>query len=169
MVPALTVIVALDEFCSWLEKTPVSLTIQTAEWIIPTVQTLHILSIGLLMSAVLMIDLRLLGWSAADQPVMRVAARFMPVLWRTLPVLLLSGLIMIVAEPARSLENFAFQLKMLLLALIVALTYNVSRRIDTNRWISASAWMRKGFPLVSLALWVSIVFAGRWIAYVRVQ
>ena len=160
---------ALDQFCTWLEMTPVSVALQTAEWIIPTVQTIHILSIGLVMSAVLMIDLRLLGWAWTDQPLTRVAARFMPVLWRTLPVLLLTGLVMIIAEPARSLENGAFQLKMLLLALVIALTLTLSRRIGTNQWNSSSGWLRRGFPVVSLLLWVSIVFAGRWIAYVRVQ
>ena len=162
-------LVALDQFCSWLEKTPVSIALQTAEWIIPTVQTVHIMAIGLVMSAVLMIDLRLMGWAWAEQPLTRVAARFMPVVWRTLPVLLLTGLVMIIAEPARSLENGAFQLKMLLLALVVACTVVVSRRIGANRWNASSGWLRRGFPVLSLVLWVGIVFAGHWIAYVRVQ
>jgi uncharacterized membrane protein SirB2 len=159
----------LDQFCNWLEATPVSHALQSAEWLIPSVQTLHILSIGLVMSAVVMFDLRLLQVSFTDQPVMRVAARFLPVVWRTLPVLLLTGMILIVAEPARSLQNGAFQLKMLLLVAVVALTRAVQGRINTNRWNSVGAWARTAFPFVSLLLWVGIVFAGRWIAYVRVQ
>jgi hypothetical protein len=58
---------------------------------------------------------------------------------------------------------------MLLLAVIVVLTFQVQGRIDTNRWNSAGKLMRTGVPVVSLVLWVSIVFAGRWIAYVRAQ
>ena len=161
--------VSLDRFCVWLEETPFSHALQTAEWVIPSVQTVHILSIGLVMSAVVLFDLRLLDLNATDQPVMRVAARFLPVLWRTLPVLLLTGLLLIVAEPARSLENGAFQLKMLLLVVSVVLTLVVQGRINTNRWNTSSVLLRKGFPLVSLLLWIGIVFAGRWIAYVRVR
>lgn len=159
---------ALDRFCSWLETTPLSQTLQTEDWIVPAVQTLHILSIGLVLAAVLMLNLRLLNLACRDQPVTRIAARFLPVVWWTLPVLLVTGLLMIAAEPARSLENSAFQLKMVLLLSIVTLTFTVQRRIDTNRWSSSSRLWLTGFPLLSLLLWVGIVFAGRWIAYVRV-
>ncbi len=158
----------LDPFCAWLESTPLSHTLQSIEWIVPAVQTLHILAIGLLLSAVLMLNLRLLELACQDQPVMRIAARFLPVVWWTLPVLLVTGLLMISAEPARSLQNSAFQLKMIMLLSIVALTFAVQRRIDTNRWASSARLWRTGFALLSLLLWVGIVFAGRWIAYVRV-
>jgi hypothetical protein len=158
----------LDHFCSWLESTPLSQTLQTEDWIVPAVQTLHILSIGLVLAAVLMLNLRLLNLACRDQPVTRIAARFLPVVWWTLPVLLVTGLLMIVAEPARSLENSAFQLKMVLLLSIVTLTFAVQKRIDTNRWSASSRLWHTGFPLLSLLLWVGVVFAGRWIAYVRV-
>ena len=158
----------LDPFCSWLETTPLSQTLQNADWMIPAVQTVHILSIGFLLSAVLMLDLRLLNLASADQPVTRVSARFLPVVWWTLPVLLLTGVLMIAAEPARSLQNAAFQLKMALLLSIVVLTFSVQRRIDTNRWNASGKLWRTAFPLLSLLLWTGIVFAGRWIAYMRV-
>ena len=52
---------ALDRFCSWLEQTPLSQAIQSAGWVVPTVQTIHILAIAAVLSSVLMLDLRLLG------------------------------------------------------------------------------------------------------------
>lgn len=159
----------LDHFCSWLEKTALSQILQNVTWAVPAVQTVHILSIGLVMSSVLMLDLRLLGWSCKDQSVTRIAARFLPVVWGTLPVLLLTGLLLILAEPARALENSAFQLKMLMLLTIVVLTLGMQRQIYTDRWDASSRAWRALFPLLSLLLWVCIVFAGRWIAYVRVH
>lgn len=159
---------ALGRFCSWLETTPLSQTLQNVDWVVPAVQTLHILCIGLVLAAVLMLNLRLLNLACRDQAVTRIAARFLPVVWWTLPVLLLTGLLMIAAEPARSLQNSAFQLKMVLLLSIVTLTFAVQKRIDTNRWSASSRLWHAGFPLASLLLWVGIVFAGRWIAYVRV-
>ena len=143
---------ALDRFCSWLEQTPLSQAIQAAGWVVPTVQTIHILAIAAVMSSVLMLDLRLLGMVGRDQPLERVSARFRPVIWWALPVLLATGIVMIIGEPARSLANPVFQLKMLLLLAAIAVTAGLHK---DSRIIA----------ILSLSLWVGIVFAGRWIAY----
>ena len=143
---------ALDRFCSWLEQTPLSQAIQSTAWVVPAVQTIHILAIAAVMSSVLMLDLRLLGIVGGDQPLARVTSRFRPVIWWTLPILLATGAVMIIGEPARSLANSVFQLKMLLLLAAIAVT----------------AAFHKGPRIVavlSLSLWIGIVFAGRWIAY----
>jgi len=160
---------ALHNFCSWLEETPVSLTIQTTSWIVPAVQTVHILAIAAVMSSVLMIDLRLLGILGRDQPLARVSERFLPVIWWTLPILLATGILMIIGEPVRSLESPVFQLKMALLAaaMVVTLSYQVPLGRDPSFWDLSIGW-RGGARIIavlSLLLWAGIVFAGRWIAY----
>src|SRR6267142_712184 len=118
---------ALDQFCAWLEHTSMSQTIQTVNWIVPAVQTVHILAIAAVMGSVLMINLRLMGAVGRDQALPRFSERFLPVIWWALPVLLATGIIMIVGEPVRSLENPIFQLKMCLLiaAIIVTLGYQI--------------------------------------------
>ncbi len=128
----------LDNFCAWLEQTPLSQTIQAAGWIVPAVQTIHILAIAAVMSSALMIALRL-------------ETRFRRVIWWALPVLLATGTVMIIGEPVRSLENPIFQLKMALLVCAVAVTLLPYK----NRMVAVA----------SLSLWIGIVFAGRWIAY----
>src|SRR5258707_10457064 len=95
--------------------------IQVHDWIIPTVQSIHILAISAVAASALMINLRLLGLYAADQPLREILARFLPFIWWPLIVLLLTGIVMIVGEPPRSLKNPVFQLKMpLLVAALVA-------------------------------------------------
>jgi hypothetical protein len=137
------------------------------------VQTLHLLAIAALMGATLVLNLRLLGVAGADVPVERVLRRFIPVLKGALSVLLVTGLVMIAAEPVRSLLNFAFQLKMALLATALLLTAATTRtlRRRPDDW-NASRKRRRLAGLsavVSSGLWVAILCAGRWIAYVRVQ
>ena len=143
---------ALDRFCSWLEQTPLSQAIQSAGWVVPAVQTIHILAIAAVMSSVLMLDLRLLGIVGKDLSLARVSARYRPIIWWTLPILLATGAVMIIGEPARSLANPVFQLKMLLLLAAIAVTaaFHKESRI---------------IAILSLSLWAGIVFAGRWIAY----
>jgi hypothetical protein len=162
---------SLHAFCTWLAATPASQTIQTIEWIIPAVQTVHILAVGLVMSSILMLDLRLLGLGAANQSLAAVAQRLLPFVWWSLPVLLATGATLIVAEPSRALENPVFVLKMCLLATAIAVTLLCQMPLRRNAafWELSAARRRaaRSVALVSLPLWVAIIFAGRWIAYVQ--
>jgi hypothetical protein len=157
---------ALLDFCEAVDATALSQAIQAAKWVVPLVQTIHILAIAALLSSVLMINLRLLGANSRDQTLARVCARFRPVVWWSLPVLLVSGLILIIGEPARSLTNPFFQLKMGLLITVLIVTVLSQRPLnrDTAFWDDRVA-IGRAVAILSLLLWSGIVFAGRWIAY----
>lgn len=161
----------LDRFCEWLKVTPFSVTLQSAEWIVPAVQTLHILAIGAVIGSGLMMALRTLGWIASDQSLATTNLRLLRVIWWSLPLLLVTGLLMITAEPARSLENSAFVLKMALLivSIVVNLGYQTPLKHNPDFWELSSKRRRAGqlVAFLSLALWVGVIFAGRWIAYVQ--
>jgi len=159
----------LNEICRWIDHTALSQSIQAAGWVVPTVQTIHILAIAVVASSALMIDLRLIGVFWANRPMKNVTARFLPLVWWPLLVLLGTGIIMIIAEPARSLKNPAFQLKMGLLvgALIVTWLFQFFQRRDAG-FGEPGARPRAGAATIAIAsmlLWSSIIFAGRWIAY----
>jgi hypothetical protein len=116
-----------------------------------------------------MIDLRLLGIFWADRPMKVAFSRFLPLVWWPLLILFATGAVMIIGEPARSLKNPAFQLKMLLLvtALIVTGLSQFFRRQDGTHGDLGSAprLLRVAIAVVSMLLWSAIIFAGRWIAY----
>lgn len=159
------------KFCDWLSRTPISVLLQTVEWIIPAVQTVHILAIAIVMSSVLMVDLRLMGLMGRSQSIAGMTRRFIPWVWWSLVVLLFSGALLIVAEPARDLLNPVFQAKIgLILAAILftAVFQQVVRRnmefwdLSPSRRIGALAT-----AVVSLLLWTAILGCGRWIAYVE--
>lgn len=76
----------LRDFCKWLAATPVSHTIQTAGWIIPALQTIHILAVAALFSSAVIVDLRFWRLLQRDVPLPDVARRFLPVIW---PVVLI--------------------------------------------------------------------------------
>jgi len=162
----MTLKTSIDRFCLWLEQTDLSQTIQSTPWIVPAVQTVHILAIATVLGAILMLNLRLLRLAGVDQSVERQSQRFLPVIWSALPVLLVTGIIMIIGEPARSLKNPIFLLKMALLAAAVAVTaihqlFGAAQKLTDPHARRAALWV----AIPSFALWTAIVFAGRWIAY----
>ncbi len=161
--------VTLNEICHWIDQTALSQAIQATKWAVPTVQTIHILAIAVVASSALMVDLRLIGVFWANRPMKDVASRFLPLVWWPLLILLFTGIIMIIAEPARSLKNPAFQLKMLLLiaALIVTGLFQFLQRRSASfgDLRSGPRAAAATIAVVSMLLWSSIIFAGRWIAY----
>jgi len=156
----------IESFCGWLSNTSVSLTIQTVMWIIPAVQTLHILCVAIVMSSMAMLDLRLIGVVGCRWSISQTVSRFVPWVWAVLPVLLTSGIILIIGEPSRELLNPYFRAKMAMLATVVVITFVIQRQNKKNvhYWEGRRAFAA-GTGLASLLLWVGIVTAGRWIAY----
>ena len=159
----------LTDFCSWLQQTAFSQVLENVEWIVPALQTLHILCIAAVISASLGLVLRQFGLPADEQPLAAVSQRLLRVIWKTLPVLLGTGALLICAEPLRSLGSPAFQVKMALLVCVAALLLFYQRRLRTLTQAAPVAAAPAGpggaIAMTALFLWVCIIFAGRWIAY----
>src|SRR5258707_2334891 len=161
----------LSEFCKWLAATPLSHTIQSAGWIIPTLQTIHILCVAAVFSSAILVDLRIWRLLERDVPLPEIARRFLPTIWPVLFILLLTGSLLIIGEPRRSLLNTTFYLKMALLALAILLTAGLQRSISSSphSWDTDRRRRMAGrfAATVSILVWCGILFAGRWIAYTQ--
>ena len=162
---------ALSEFSKWLAATPLSHIIQTTKWVIPALQTVHILSVAVVFSSAVLVDLRLWRLLNRDVPLPEVARRFLPTIWPVLLVLLVTGSLLIVGEPRRSLLNSTFYLKMALLAVAIVLTAWLQWSLSSspNFWDRNRARRMAGrlAATVSMLVWCGILFAGRWIAYTQ--
>ncbi len=138
-------------------------------WLYPAVETLHLWGIAVLVGAVILFDLRVLGFARAIP--LRALARHL-LTWGLAALLLIvpSGLLMFSAHAGDFIDNRAFVLKMVLLSL--AATNAAAFHMGVFR--SAASWdVAAATPLtarlhagVSVALWLGIVGCGRLIAYV---
>ena len=161
----------MDEFINWLGATQASLVIQKVFWIIPTVQTLHILAISVVLASMAMFDLRLLGVAGKRHSVVSMSQRFMPWLWGALVVLAVTGGILIVGEPNRALGNVVFLSKMCMLAAAILVTVGFQLVLKRDLAGGSKDLTLPHFALakivgaISLILWVGIAVAGRLIAY----
>ena len=107
----------IRQFADWLSQTSLSILIQTHNAsVIPTIQSIHIIAVGIVLASVLMIELRILGWAGDDQTLGETTNRFGPWLSWALLVQLITGVLMVVGEPVRALLSFSFWLKMFLVA-----------------------------------------------------
>jgi len=153
----------------WLSQTPLSLAIQTRAWVVPTIQSIHIVAIGIVVASVFMIDLRVLGWAERDQTLLQTVNRFGPWLSWALGVLLITGALMVVGEPARELLSFSFWLKMALVAIgsLSAAAFRIAVRRNELRWEESlvKGLVIKSLAILTLLIWAGIIVLGRLIAY----
>ncbi|MBC3382862.1 CopD family protein [Pseudomonas sp. SWRI12] len=153
---------------AWIYASPLSTAIRDMFWVVPTVQSVHIVAIAVIFGAAVISDLRLAGVFATDEPMGGVVRRYYPWMRAALIVLLLSGLVMVIGEPDRVLVNTTFWLKMFLVVAVFTLTWLVRRPLlrtvdpassdDEKPPIRVLAWL-------SIVLWCVVIFCGRWIAY----
>ena len=162
---------AIAAFCDWLSNTPASLFIQTVSWIIPLVQSVHIMAVTIVVGSVLMVDMKLLGVVGRGAPISAATRRYLPWIWVALVVLLLTGSILTVAEPRRELINNVFRLKMALIVLACAVTgaFQIAVSRNAAAWGEAPSqqWSARLLAIGTLAIWLAIILCGRWIAYVE--
>ena len=159
----------LSDISKWLAATSLSHAIQTAGWIIPALQTIHILCVAVLFSAAVLVDLRIWRLLLRELPLRDVGRRFLPLIWPVVLILLVTGALLIVGEPRRSLLNDTFYVKMGLLILALSLTALLQWSLaspgfleDNVRRVTARL-----AATASLLAWCGIIFAGRFIAYTQ--
>ena len=111
-----------NEIIHWLSATGLSQLIQTTSWAIPGDSGGPHLCLATLFALALNLALRIAGRGLAAEPLASLAGRFVPAMWICLVVLFVSGALLIIAEPFRTITNPVFYLKMSLLLVAIALT-----------------------------------------------
>jgi hypothetical protein len=159
----------MRDFLIELGQMPISLAMATSAWVVPTVQCIHIVSLAILFTSVLVTGLRVLGLVWGKQSVRQTAERFAPWAWVALACLAVSGVVLILAEPIRELMAISFWLKMMLLAVATIISIRFLRAVRRDEQFADA----DGKPdaahrvntVVTLVIWVAIIFLGRFIAY----
>jgi hypothetical protein len=141
-------------------------------WLYPTVETVHIIGIGLLFGSIAVLDLRLLGVSRTI-PVRQLARHVLP--WTAASFLLIvpSGFLMFTAHATEFVSSPVFILKMCLIlaAGLNAALFHAIVSPSTEVWDSEE--MRKLGPppsarasaVASLLIWMAVIACGRLLAY----
>jgi hypothetical protein len=159
----------MTQFCNWLSQTSASLAIQTHAWVIPTLQSIHIVAIAIVMASVFMVALRILGLAGSDQTLLETFGRFGPALLGALIIAAVTGTFQLMGEPARELLSFSFWLKMSLLAAatLTALVLRISVKKNEAHWeqVAVHRWSVKALAIASVLTWAVIMVLGRLIAY----
>ncbi len=159
----------LFRICEWLFNSYVGTAIRESPLLFPVIETVHVLSISLLVGTAAIVDLRLLGMALRDEKVSDVVGQIEPLAWWGFAVMFVSGFLLFWSEAEKSYGNTAFRVKLLLLLLagLNPLIFHATIYRSVTVWNDAPVAPRQArvTAILSLTLWGAIIVAGRAIAY----
>lgn len=120
--------------------------------------TLHSLGMALVVGINIVLALRLLA--AGPGPTLPAWRPILRLHWFGAGLIVLSGLALLLAYPAKALTNWVFYLKLLALLAAWLLIY----RLQHGRWVTDRNRQRL-LAAGLLGLWLLVIFAGRFLAY----
>ena len=151
-------------FFQWCEATAFGTVIRESPWAFAVIESVHLLGLSVIGGAVLLVDLRLLGFGLRSQRVTDLAREAQPWFNVSLLVMLATGVCLFFSEPTKCYYSTPFWVKMTSLFLAITFTFTVRRRALRADTAVAPAW-GKLVALISLALWFGVGAGGRWIGF----
>jgi uncharacterized protein DUF6644 len=158
----------IKEACEWLQNSSFPSQISESNWLFPTIETVHVLALVLVIGSISMVDLRLLGLTNRQRPVREVMAQALPWTWCAFIAAAVAGSLLFSSKAVTYYEDIPFRLKMICLVLagINMLCFHLMSFRQVGRWdTGAPPPAAKIAGGVSLTLWIIIVGAGRWIGF----
>lgn len=149
------------DIASW----PLSRAINESSWIFPVVQAFHLVALGFLIGALLIVDLRLLGSGFSQQPIARVARDARPWLLWSLVGIAATGIPQFMSLATKEYESPYFRWKMLFLLLALIHTFTIRQRVAYAPEGRFGGGIAKLVALISIGLWAAVAINGRLIGF----
>jgi hypothetical protein len=145
--------------------------IRTSTWLFPTIESIHVLAITIVVGSAAMFDLRLLGIASRDRSVSELHKEILPWTWASFVCAVIAGTLLFSSDATKYYENEQFRLKMLTLLLVginaAIFEFGMPRgvaRWDRDKRTPLAAKLVGG---ISLVLWILVVGFGRWIGFTK--
>jgi hypothetical protein len=144
-----------------IEASALGQTIRESTWLFPAIESTHLLALALLGGSILITSLAVLGIGLKIPPaeIYKSASRYMN---GAVIVLLITGGLLGVSEPVKLYGRQAFWVKMISLGAALLITYFAFNPLVRRG--AAGAGIRS-VTFVTLAAWLMVAMAGRWIGF----
>jgi hypothetical protein len=136
--------------------------LNNSEWAFPVLECIHIIGFALSIGTIAIVDLRMLGLGMRNQAAAQLAKDMAPWTLAGLAIMLISGPLIFSSDPVMYYHNPSFRFKILALLLAIVYHYTIHRKVVSS---ASPPLVTKLVGGVSLALWVSVVAGGLFIAF----
>src|SRR5688572_25560665 len=160
---------SITEFLASLQGSGLAASIRDSLYLFPFIESAHVIGLTLVFGTIAVVDLRLLGLASTRRPFTLVVSDVLKWTWAAFALTVITGLLMFITNAGVYYNNFYFRSKMamLLLAGINMLAFELTAARSVHHWDKDSSAPLSGKTVgaVSLVLWITIIFMGRWIGF----
>jgi uncharacterized protein DUF6644 len=159
----------ISTFLASLESSALAARIRDSLYIFPLIESTHVVGLAMVFGTIAIIDLRLLGLASTRRPFSRIASDTLKWTWVAFLVTAATGALMFITNAGVYYHNFFFRTKMVMLAMagINMIFFELTAGRTVPRWDKAPSapLIGRTTALLSLAIWITIIFLGRWIGF----
>lgn len=151
----------------WIERSKLGTSVNESLYAFALIESAHLLALAMIGGAVLIVDMRMLGFGLKRLPIAQVARTAQPWLIIGLIAIIATGFPLFASLAAgKYYVNGAFWWKMYFLGAAMLYTFTVRQRIAMGDEGRASSGLGKVVALVSLFLWSGVGVMGRAIGFI---
>lgn len=158
-----------QELFQAIQDSALGVAMRESAFLFPLVESIHVVGLVFVVGSIGMIDLRLIGVSARNHSVTQLSKEILPWTWGAFVVAAITGLLLFSSRAVDYVNNFPFQMKMLLLVLagLNMLFFHFMTWKSIAHWDRevATPPMAKLAGTLSLLFWIGVVAFGRWIGF----
>ena len=159
----------IPELLASLEASSIATRIRESLYLFPLIESAHVIGLTMVFGTIAIIDLRLLGLASARRPFSRIASDILKWTWAAFALTVMTGLLMFTTNAGVYYHNFYFRAKMAMLACagINMVFFELTAFRSMHRWDkdAAAPLAGKAVAVVSLVVWIGIIFLGRWVGF----
>ena len=159
----------ISTFLASLEASAIATRIRDGLYLFPMIESTHVVGLAMVFGTIAIVDLRMLGLASNRRSVKRMFSDLLKWTWAAFALTAATGLLMFITNAGVYYHNTLFRVKMVLLVLagLNMLVFELTAGRSIHRWDEAPSAPRSGkaAAALSLVLWISVIFVGRWIGF----
>ena len=159
----------MNDILIFIYSNPLAQTIRENELLFPWIEAIHVLAFTLVIGSIALVDLRLIGVRALNRAISNISKELLPITWMAFLAAAITGAILFTSNALSYSQNFYFISKIILLGLaginMMCFQFIIGKNLDSWNHYQQLPIAARIAGAISLTLWISIIFCGRWIGF----
>jgi hypothetical protein len=157
------------DFLMTIQNSPFGTFVRESDWAFPTLESIHVVFLTTVFGSIILLDLRLTGLAFTDRKVSDVTNDVMKFTWWGFLGAAISGLALFTSYANKYAQDPPTIIKFSAMALagVNMLVYEFLTHPGIGAWDknAKTPTAARVAGWLSIALWVTVIFAGRWIGF----